>query len=200
MAARPDRDVRACQSAGKERCPPGKSAGGCETDESSGLSKNIRLCRRANQWLFFARSAPDHEGRFAIVTDVGRGMRWTLGCARDECAARRTAKSCGLDVSTLALTRIARGWWQESPITRESTKEAVKTVAQGEPDDPDDPVVTNSYVFHFYIRGYGCIPRPAFPAPSDFSRATLTRKPRRLAPRERMRILAPALRTIEPLP
>ena len=27
-----------------------------------------------------------------------------------------------------------RGWWQESPITRETTKETVKTIARGMPD------------------------------------------------------------------
>jgi hypothetical protein len=39
--------------------------------------KNLPLHRRANQWFFFARPAPDQEGRFAIVTNVGCGMRWT---------------------------------------------------------------------------------------------------------------------------
>jgi len=29
-----------------------------------------------------------------------------------------------------------------------------------------EPVVTNSYAFHFRIRGCGCGKRPAFPAPS----------------------------------
>jgi hypothetical protein len=42
------------------------------------------------------------------------------------------------------MLRITPGWWQESPITRESTKQAVKTVAQGRPDRSGVPVVTNS--------------------------------------------------------
>ena len=41
----------------------------------------FRLRRRANHWLKLARLAPDQEGRIAIVTDVGRGMRWTLWAA-----------------------------------------------------------------------------------------------------------------------
>ena len=50
----------------------------------------------------------------------------------------RTTKSCGPDVSTLTSTRddacaSQRGWWQESPITREITKEIVKTIARGMP-------------------------------------------------------------------
>src|SRR5271163_5003661 len=37
------------------------------------------------------------EGRIAIVTDVGRGMRWTRFRVADERAKPRTAKSCGPD-------------------------------------------------------------------------------------------------------
>src|ERR1700761_9785447 len=82
-----------------------------------------------------------------------RHERWGMGRdGRDDdarrAAAERTAKSCGLGASTLASTRgnavamsalrarhagIVRGWWQQSPITKESTKETVKTVAQGRP-------------------------------------------------------------------
>src|SRR5690348_4291047 len=39
-------------------------------------TQKFRLRRRANQWPFFARPAPQ-EGRIAIVTDVGGRMRWT---------------------------------------------------------------------------------------------------------------------------
>src|SRR6202012_48969 len=67
------------------------------------LRKIIRLCRRANQWLLFARPVPDQEGRFAVVTNVGCGMRWTHGVA-GRAALLRTAKSCGLGASTLAST------------------------------------------------------------------------------------------------
>jgi hypothetical protein len=47
------------------------------------------------------------KGRIAIVTDVGRGMRWTRQCQAGEVRARRmalsrTAKSCGPDAPTLA--------------------------------------------------------------------------------------------------
>jgi len=31
---------------------------------------------------------------------------------------------------------IRKRWWQKSPVTRESAKETVKTIAQGRPDDP----------------------------------------------------------------
>jgi hypothetical protein len=42
------------------------------------------------------------EGRFAIVTDVGNGMRWTRLHLEDERCSPRTAKSCGPDAPTLA--------------------------------------------------------------------------------------------------
>jgi hypothetical protein len=46
--------------------------------------KIFRLLRRANQWLPSARPALFLEGRFAIVTSVGRGMRWTQLVSQDE--------------------------------------------------------------------------------------------------------------------
>src|SRR6266566_6596479 len=47
------------------------------------------------------------EGRLAIVTDVGCGMRWTQSAEaqslRGRAALMRTAKSCGPGAPTLAL-------------------------------------------------------------------------------------------------
>ena len=40
------------------------------------LAKIFRFRRRANHLYRFARLGP-HEGRIAIVTDVGHEMRWT---------------------------------------------------------------------------------------------------------------------------
>ncbi len=48
---------------------------------------------------------PIREGRFAIVTNVGCGMRWTQVGATDESASSRTTKPCGLSASTLARSR-----------------------------------------------------------------------------------------------
>ena len=36
----------------------------------------VALLKTPNQW-FVPRVPHPQEGRFAIVTDVGRGMRWT---------------------------------------------------------------------------------------------------------------------------
>jgi hypothetical protein len=45
--------------------------------------------------------------------------------------------------------------WQKSPVTGESAKETVKTIAQGRPGQSGEPVVTNSYacfILHARLR------------------------------------------------
>ena len=76
----------------------------------------------------FHPSCVHKEGRFAIVTNVGRGMRWTQSIearsSRGRAMFLRTAKSCGPGAPTLALsfaTLIAKRRWQESPVTGETT-------------------------------------------------------------------------------
>jgi hypothetical protein len=59
-----------------------------------------------------------------------------------------------------------------------------KTIARGMPGDSGVTVVTTLVCFFICTRGCGCIVRPAFPAPSDFSegstfQAKLARKARR---------------------
>jgi hypothetical protein len=60
------------------------------------------------------------------------------GAMTDERGSLRTVKSCGPDAPTLASSRrkqFRRRRWQESPVTWESAKESVKTIAQGMPVD-----------------------------------------------------------------
>jgi hypothetical protein len=56
----------------------------------------------------------------------------------DERVRTRTPKSCGPGIPTLmpscAKPGFARRRGQESPVPEESTKDSVKTVAQGRPD------------------------------------------------------------------
>jgi hypothetical protein len=62
----------------------------------------------------------------------------------------RTAKSCGLGAPTLAssLPELFAGRrWQKSPVTGESTKETVKTIAQGRPGYSGEPSVTTLVCF-----------------------------------------------------
>jgi hypothetical protein len=60
------------------------------------LSENQKLCTLP------AVPFPQ-EGRFAVVSDVGSGMRWTLRRRVDERRLRWTAKACGPGAPTLAL-------------------------------------------------------------------------------------------------
>jgi hypothetical protein len=80
----------------------------------------------------------------------------------------RTAKPCGPDAPTLASSVAdvsAKRWWQQSPVTRESAEETVKTMARGMPDVSGVTVVTNACAFYHCARGCGRAERPAFPAP-----------------------------------
>ena len=80
------------------------------------------------------------EGRFAIVTNVGCGMRWARPRVRRS-SRPRTEKSCGPGAPTLAPSSQRRNRapcgrrGQESPVPGESTKDTVKAIAQGRPDD-----------------------------------------------------------------
>jgi len=52
-------------------------------------------------------------------------------------------------------------------VTGESTKETVKTIAQGMPVDAVYPWLLTPVLF-FCTGGHGCLAHPAFPAPSLF--------------------------------
>ena len=105
---------------------------------SSPLAKNIPLNMRGKSAAKLCTSHPK-EGRLAIVTNVAvrRGGREAL--AR-RARAVRTAKSCGPDapmagVKLAMMLRITRATVTNKPgLAEESTKETVKTIAQGRPD------------------------------------------------------------------
>src|SRR5712664_1593566 len=109
---------------------------------------------------------------------------WRKACERSTARGRemlqRTAKSCGPDAPTLASSSrscvgptglrqnlsVGRRW-QKSPVTGESTKETVKTIACG---NAGRFRCTRCYSCAFYqykcTRGRGCNGHPAFPTPS----------------------------------
>jgi DNA-binding NtrC family response regulator len=106
---------------------------------------------------------------------------------------RRTEKSCGPDAPTLASSFVelsAKRRWQESPVTEESAKEAVKTIAWGMPGDFRCDL-TNACALYTIMAhaAIGRIGRPAFPAPSDW-RAGSFRETRALARRDREVVFA----------
>ena len=112
------------------------------------------------------------RGTYASSRNVEVGCDGRDGCARRAWPAR-TAKSCGPGLSTLrsspwSLLDGARGrWGQKSPIPRESTKDTVKTIAQGRPECTGR--ACGSCPVHFLTHGgHGCGQHPVFPAPSVF--------------------------------
>ena len=88
--------------------------------------------RRANHLY---KLAPSRPGKRGVAQRHERG----LGCGgRGDVARRatsmRTAKSCGPDAPTLASSwrkSFHWRWWQKSPVTKESAKQAV-TPSRGE--------------------------------------------------------------------
>src|SRR4051794_38850261 len=78
--------------------------------------------------------------------------------------------------------------WQKSPVTGESTKEAVKTIARGRPGEPGEPVVTNSSCFIYFAREAAGASstrlslRPLFRGRSKYTTRAL------IAPRDRGRV------------
>src|ERR1700730_3248006 len=95
--------------------------------------------------IFSLASRALQEGRIAIVTDVGRGMRWTLW-------RRKTSDVRGGRRSRVVLT--PRRWRQvfaelsarakvaKEPGHRGEHEVTVKTIAQGRPGCCGEPVVT----------------------------------------------------------
>src|SRR5580692_6232118 len=79
-------------------------------------------------------------------------MRWTRGQRKTNAGSRGRRSRVVLtprrwrQVSREATPTRRR--WQTSPVTGESTKETVKTIAQGRPGDLGEPVVTNACAFY----------------------------------------------------
>jgi hypothetical protein len=80
--------------------PVGQIASDIQNSEVKPKSKNILLFRIHEQRYTSAIPART-EGRFAIVTNVGPGMRWTRR-SQGRMFPLRTVKSCGSGAATLA--------------------------------------------------------------------------------------------------
>jgi hypothetical protein len=125
------------------------------------------------------------------------------GGASDESAGLRTAKSCGPDAPTLASSRrrqLRRRGWQTSPVTRESAKETVKTIARGMPGDSGVTVVTTLVCFFIFAHkaaGASCARHSLRPLNSWANDSSTTRTHR--AARMRWRILT-SLRRVKRRP
>jgi hypothetical protein len=131
------------------------------------------LRRRANHNEALAHPASMKRGVRAIVTIREAGMRWTWRHVRRAWPAR-TEKSCGPGAPRLAsslrcfASRRRRG--QERLVPGESTKEAVKTIAQGRPGVSRPNLWFLPRAF-FHARGPWVLAKhPVFPAPSRCER------------------------------
>src|SRR5579872_2552375 len=95
-------------------------------------------------------------------------MRWTLWRAR-RARMKRTVKSCGPDAPTLASSRprcfrIAPATVATKPVTGESAKETVKTIARGRPGVSGVTVVDLlGVLFIFAPEATGAVRAPGFP-------------------------------------
>jgi hypothetical protein len=78
----------------------------------------------------------------------------------------------------------------KSPVTGESTKEAVKTIARGCRAFSGVTVVTNARVYYHYTRGCGRIGRPASLRPLIGGQGNLIANLGRIEPRDREAVSA----------
>jgi len=76
----------------------------------------------------------------AIVTNVGRDAVDVVVPKDERCESGRRSRVVLTPRRWRQLGDEARasrrGWWQQSPVTKESAKEPVKTIAQGRPGVP----------------------------------------------------------------
>ncbi len=159
---------------GPQFCPTGKSA----EMLSSPARKNKLLRRNPKSPLQPAPSRTRQEGRIAIVTDVGRGMRWTRTCRTDERRGARTVKSCGSDIPTLISSRprcfriVACDGGKKARSPGRARRKPLKPLRRECRVNPAATAVTTLVCFFIFAReAAGAAKRPAFPAPSHFGRS-----------------------------
>jgi hypothetical protein len=171
-----------------------------------GASRRLRIF--SNQRVgWVERSDTHHFGPFLdpavdVASRPRSGSPWPRRRAARRTMLLRTAKSCGPDAPTLASSsRMAsrpyrartgpifrKRRWQKSPVTGESAKETVKTIACGNAGC-SGVLVVNTRVRSTNTkctRGCGCSGHPAFPTPSTGRK--IHQRLGRFAPRGRRRI------------
>src|ERR1700678_2299465 len=96
-------------------------------------------------------SRPNTEGRFAIVTNVGHGMRWTQAALLTRALCLRTAKSCGPDASMVGVKSAelsAGDGDKQARSPGRARRKPLKPLRAGMPGDPGATVVTNARAFY----------------------------------------------------
>ena len=148
------------------RSTPDDRAMNCDCP-SCQCAASRRDCRNTQISGFLSPSCFYKEGRFAIVTNVGSGMRWT------RCVIRRMTYRGRRNRVVLAPRRWRQVGDDASHHADDGGKKARspgrsrisrKTIAQGRPVAPAEPVVLPRAFC--CTRTMGASRRPAFPAPS----------------------------------
>jgi hypothetical protein len=175
---------------------------GCPTFQSSwpgtmNVPQISPLRRRANQWFLFARPCARSGGAFR-----DRHERWVRDAmdalaSPDERRQARTAKSCGLDASTLASSRRgsihAGDGGKKARSPERARRKPLKPLARGKPDVFGGPAVTCLRAFFICTQGCGCIDASGFPCALP-SRWATCRKTRAIcAARTRRCVLTPVI-------
>src|ERR1700677_1561460 len=96
-------------------------------------------------------SRPNTEGRFAIVTNVGHGMRWTQAALLTRALCLRTAKSCGPDDSMVGVKSAelsAGDGDKQARSPGRARRKPLKPLRAGMPGDPGATVVTNARAYY----------------------------------------------------
>ena len=128
------------------------------------------------------------EGRIAIVTDVGRGMRWTQAAHETKRAARGRRSRVVLTSRRRCqapgkLTLLRGDGDKKARSPGRARRKPLKPFAQGMPGRSGEPVVTMLVCFIYFAReATGALTHPAFPAPSVIE--GFMQQPGRIAPRE----------------
>jgi hypothetical protein len=129
-----------------------------------------------------------------VVTIRRGGERWPRACQvllRWTIGSPRTVKPCGPGAPMLALSPDDMTCHQDDGGNKAGPRgehgAAVKTIAQGGPGRPAEPVVPAACIF-FRRRATGLSRGPAFPAPLRIRRGSQASPRTHVAPRERRRV------------
>ena len=122
------------------------------------------------QISFISLAIPaQHRGAFRDRHERRAGDAMDAGCAADESATLRTAKSCGPDASMVGVksAELSAGDGDNKARSPGRARNKPLTPSRaGMPGDPGATVVTNARAYYHYTRGCGCNGHPAFPTPS----------------------------------
>jgi hypothetical protein len=127
-------------------------------------------CTTSPTHFTFRTSRAHIKGRFAIVTNVGRGMRWTRRHQKtnDVGADGEVVWFWRPDAGVKFMDEFMNDGGKKARSPGRARRKPLKPLARGMPGETGVTVVTMLVCSpYFCIRGCGRIERPVFPAPSS---------------------------------